>query len=224
MLSRILSRSCFSLLLKKPSIPKDNGGTRSCFYKPKQKEAFYDVEGVVKKDTLLFRYEDDKVKRQSLIGLAMLPIGVWMAYSTYYQYYRLEDVRKNEGAKTERLDYLLNNVTLASQGVGIGFLLFYVGLFSYWTVRTTHTVRKLVLRKGGKMISLQTYGVFGGASWITMPVSYCTRVQFYDKFYGKHRFLVKIRDHSFNYHFNLEDGVFSNKALFERTMGMSRNV
>jgi hypothetical protein len=28
------------------------------YYKPKHKDAFFDVEGVVTKDTLLFRYED----------------------------------------------------------------------------------------------------------------------------------------------------------------------
>ena len=38
------------------------------------------------------------------------------------------------------------------------------------------------------------------------------------------RFLLKIRDHSFNYQLNLKDGVISNKPLFDRTVGMSRRL
>jgi len=219
MLSGVLSRCCQSLF-QRPRI-LGRGGTRNCFFKPRQKEAFYDVEGVVKKDTLLFRYEDPKtVGRKGLIGVVMMPVGVWLGYFSYSLHSTVEPMR--EGAsKNDRINYLLNNVSFASRGVGLGFFLFCGGLSSYWVVRTKHTVRKLVLRKGGKLVSIQTYGILGRQdNWKTIPLTYCTGQQ--HKFYGKHRFFLKIRDHSFKYHFNLEDGVFSNRALFDRTLGMGR--
>jgi hypothetical protein len=52
----------------------------SQYYKPKQqKEAFFDVEGVVTKDTLLFRYEDvNSVRRKNLVAMAMLPLWAYL--------------------------------------------------------------------------------------------------------------------------------------------------
>jgi hypothetical protein len=33
-----------------------------------------------------------------------------------------------------------------------------------------------------------------------------------------------VKDHSFKYQFNLEEGIFSNKPLFDRTVGIGRTV
>ena len=48
-----------------------------------------------------------------------------------------------------------------SVGIGVAYFLFGLGLSSYWITRTMNTVRRLVLRKGGKYISVQTYRITG---------------------------------------------------------------
>ena len=47
------------------------------------------------------------------------------------------------------------------------------GLTCYWMARTMNTVRQLVLRKGGKFITIVTYGPFGKRSkHSTVPVAH----------------------------------------------------
>ena len=171
------------------------------YYKPqKQKEALYDVEGVVTKDILLFRYEDQtKVFRTNMLAMSMMPV--------------MDNTSHN---------FLLDNVSKASRGVGIAFFLSGLGLSSYWVIRTMNTVKRLVLRKGGKYVSIQTYGITGGGGRVqNIPVVQCSGIQ--HTFYAKQRFFLKVKDHSFKYQFNLEDGVISNKPLFDRTVGIRRS-
>lgn len=191
------------------------------YYKPKQKDAFFDIEGVITKDTPLFRYEDaKKVRLNNFAGMLMLPIWGYLGYFAYSLKSQMKPYEENVETN-EKFSFLLNNVLSASTGVGVGFFLFGAGLSSYWTIRTMNTIRKAVLKKGGKYILLQPYGFLGrNTSFISVPVVHCSGIQY--KFYGKHRFFLKVRDHSFKYSFNLEDGIFSNRPLFDRTIGVSR--
>jgi len=193
------------------------------YYKPRQKEAFYDVEGVVTKDILLFRYEDQtKVFRTNMVAMSMMPIFGYLGYFCYSLKSTVEPFKEQVMDNT-KINFLLDNVSTASRGVGIAFFLFGAGLSSYWVVRTMNTVKKLVLRKGGKYVSIQTYGLIGAGGRVqNIPVVQCSGIQ--HKFYGKHRFFIKVKDHSFKYQFNLEDGVVTNKPLFDRTVGISRTV
>ena len=105
-----------------------------------------------------------------------------------------------------------------SRGMGLAFFLCGAGLSSYRVVWTMITVRRLVLT----YIAIQTYGVtWGGGKGQNVPVVHCSGIQ--HTFYGKHRFLLKVRDHSIKYQLNLEEGVVSNKPLFDRTVGISRS-
>jgi len=193
------------------------------YYKPKQKEAFYDVEGVVTKDILLFRNEDaSKVFYTNLVAMSMMPVWGFMGYTSYSLKSKMEGF-KEDVADNTKINFLLDNVLNASRGVGLAFFLFGAGLSSYWVVRTMNTVRRLVLRKGGKYIAIQTYGVTGGGGKVqNVPVVHCSGIQ--HTFYGKHRFFLKVRDHSFKYQLNLEEGVVTNKPLFDRTVWISRSL
>jgi len=189
------------------------------YYKPRRSEAFFDVEGVVTKDTLLFRYDDEKkVRRKGLLGLFMLPLHGYLGYFAF-------GLRKLDSLKEvdEKLEYNLRfqNVLQASTVVGAFFCMFGIGLSSYWVTRTVNTVRRLILRKGGKYVGIQTYGLLGrNDKFVNVPVVHCSGIQ--RKFYGRFTFFLKVRDHNFKYSFNLEDGVFTNKPLFDRTVGVSR--
>ena len=44
---------------------------------------------------------------------------------------------------------------------------------AYWLLRSLSTVRQLILRKGGKHVTLVTYGLFGKSSRVTtVPVNH----------------------------------------------------
>ena len=58
-------------------------------------------------------------------------------------------------------NYRMDLILQGSVGIGVAYFLFGLGLSSYWITRTMNTVRRLVLRKGGKYISVQTYGITG---------------------------------------------------------------
>jgi len=200
---------------------KNNGTTVRNFFKPKQKEAFFDVEGVVTKDTLLFRYEDVKrVRMKCMVGVAMFPQWAYLGYCAYNLKSQVRPYEENV-ENNMKISFLLNNVVEASTGVGFAFFLFGTGMSSYWMMRTMNTVRKLVLRKGGKYVAIQTYGFLGlNQNFVNIPVVHCSGYQ--PKFYGKYKFLLKVKNQSFKYSLNLEEGVFANKPLFDRTLGISR--
>ena len=52
-----------------------------------------------------------------------------------------------------------------------------VSLSGYWLVRTMNTVRQLVLRKGGKHITIVTYGILGRSSkFTTIPLNHVSNI------------------------------------------------
>ena len=54
------------------------------YFKPSQKEVFHDVEGVVTKDILLFRFDETgNVLTRSMFAILMLPLGTYLGYSAY---------------------------------------------------------------------------------------------------------------------------------------------
>lgn len=225
MLSNFTSRFCLNTFKSnlQVNVSKWNKGSVRSYYRPKQKDAFFDIEGVITKDTLLFRYEDvKKVRMKNIAGMIMFPLWAYLGYFAYSLKSQMKGFEENVETSDGKFSFLLNNVMSASTGVGLAFFLFGAGISSYWTIRTMNTVRKAVLKKGGKYVLLQSYGFLGSnKNFISVPVVHCSGIQY--KFYGKHRFFLKIRDHSFKYSFNLEEGVFANKPLFDRTIGISRN-
>ena len=101
-------------------------------------------------------------------------------------------------------DFCLLN---ASRGMVLPFFLCGAGLSSYRGVRTMITVQ---------YIAIQTYRVtWGGGKVQNVPVVHCSGIQ--HTFYGKHRFVLKVRDHSIKYQLNLEEGV-------DRTVGINRSL
>ena len=54
------------------------------YFKPSQKEVFYDVEGVVTKDTLLFRYDDTGIVYwRHMVAVGMFPLWAYLGYTSY---------------------------------------------------------------------------------------------------------------------------------------------
>ena len=108
-----------------------------------------------------------------------------------------------------------------------------------------------MLRKGGKYVTIVSYGLFGYTSRYTTkhlsqvtsnyfrlkPISklhrcklnyypsylfQCSAVR--QKFQADQRIFLNVKGHRFRYQFNVKDGIFSNKPLFERTVGITRTI
>lgn len=128
---------------------------------------------------------------------------------------------KEKVQDNSKLNWRIEQIMMGSWGIGLAYFLFGAGLSSYWIMRTTNTVRRLVLRRGGKYVSIQTYGMTGGAGKIlNIPVVHCSGIQ--QEFTKTDRFFLKVKDHSFKYQLNLKEGIVSNKPLFDRTVGLGR--
>jgi hypothetical protein len=51
------------------------------------------------------------------------------------------------------------------------------GLSGYWVRRTLNTVRRVILKKGGKHVTLVTYGLFGPYNrHCTVPVQHVSQI------------------------------------------------
>ena len=124
----------------------------------------------MKKDILLFRYENPrKVTFQNLMAATCLCMWTWCGYFSWSLRARFAPYKETIEASDKA--WMLKNIELGSRGIGVAFFMFGVGLCVYWLIRNTHTVRRLILRKGGKNVTFVTYGLTGVSSrHITVPL------------------------------------------------------
>lgn len=132
--------------------------------------------GSLSKDTLLFRYEEtSKVTREGLIGVLMLPLWTYLSHFCYNLDKTIAPIKRNLSPEL-REGWIIRNIERARVGVAAGFFLFGASLSGYWFTRTNNTVRRLILRKGGKQVTIITHGLLGGKQ-LTVPVSHCSGVR-----------------------------------------------
>merc|ERR1712038_1407194 len=172
------------------------------------------------KDMILFHYEAPRtIFWQNLAALLLFPVWMQIAYFSFGLKDRLKPLRKEESPLPT---WIQDNVDSSSRGVGAAFFLFGVGLSGYWLSRTLNTVRQLVLRKGGKHLTVVTYGILGRSSkFTTIPLNHCS-AHLYLR--GRSKVFLRVKDRQFKFQINVRDGVFTNRPLFERTVGVSRRI
>jgi hypothetical protein len=110
-----------------------------------------------------------------MLAVAMFPLWSYLGYSAFTLKSDLEPF--GESINKPNYGMLMTHVQKASFGVGVGFFLFGLGLSGYWISRTLKTVRRLILKKGGKHVTIVTYGLFGPYNrYTTIPVQHVSRV------------------------------------------------
>lgn len=199
-------------------------------FKPKDKiQAFdaplpHDIQAQ-SKDILLFRYENpNKIFRNNIVALMIFPCYAWLSYFTYELRaellpYKDSEVLDRKGSGWVYQATLFN----ATRWLGVVVFIFGTALSGYWISRSMNTVRRIVLRKGGKYVTIVTYGVLGYTSrYVTRHVSQCSAVR--QKYQADQRMFLNVKGHRFRYQLNVKDGIFNNKPLFDRTVGISRNI
>jgi len=190
-------------------------------YKPKDKQQFADaLTKLSSKDMILFHYEAPRtIFWQNLLAMALLPVWVQIAVFSFGLSDKLRPLKTED---TQLPSWIQGNVDKSSKKIAVAFFIFGVSLSGYWLGRTMNTVRQLVLRKGGKHLTIVTYGLLGRSSkFTTIPLSHCSAHMYLR---GRSRFFLRVKDRQFKFQVNVTDGVFTNRPLFERTVGISRRI
>ena len=167
---------CSVILRRYPTI--STKFTRLYHYKPKDshRSDAAAVEKYAVKDILLFRYENPrKILYRNIMAAGVLVGSCIMGHTAWNLRSELKNFIEKGGQsyeeKMKEQGNLIWIVHQASGKIGIIFCLFGLGLSTYWFLRTSHTIRRLILKKGGKHCVFVTYGVFGiNSRHFTVPV------------------------------------------------------
>ncbi len=179
----------------RPLVPLSRSSSSLGFKPGEHTRRLEALESLANRDLVLFSYEaSGPVFWKNAVALAMFPVWSYLAKVSWGLEGRLSP--HTDGVEAADKSWALSNIQRASGGVAVGFFLFgewfsivliahhYIGFFfcfllpgcgisAYWVLRTMSTVRRLVLRKGGKHVTLITYGIFGrGSKPMTVPVSH----------------------------------------------------
>ena len=129
----------------------------------------------------------------------MLPLWTYLSYFCYNLDKTIAPIKRKLSPEL-REGWVIKNIERARVGVAVGFFLFGklisflsririayrpdvcfltgASLSGYWFARTNNTVRRLILRKGGKHVTIMTHGLLGGRQ-LTVPVSHVSSTIFY---------------------------------------------
>ena len=147
-------------------------------YKPKDRVFAPDSsvsEQYAIKDILLFRYEaPKKILKINAGAVALLSMFSYMSYSAWQLKNDLSPYEENfyKTEKGKEKEWIFRTFLSANRVVSLGYGIFGVCVSFYWLLRTSNTVRRVVLRKGGKHVTIVTYGLFGVTSrHSTVPIN-----------------------------------------------------
>uniref|UniRef100_A0A0K2SXI8 Transmembrane protein 223like [Bombyx mori] n=1 Tax=Lepeophtheirus salmonis TaxID=72036 RepID=A0A0K2SXI8_LEPSM len=193
-------------------------------YKPKDRHVLSEpVPELVNKDYILFKCEEPRIRLKSIVATICLPLWGYLGYFALSIPSTIIEPYAKQFKKGDKNSWVIDTVASASQGVGIAFGGFGIGLTTYWFLRTGRTIRRVVLRKGGKYVTLVTYGLLGiGSKYSTVPITHCSTVK--KTFLRDTKIFLNLKDHYLKFQLNIEQGFFVNKPLFDRTVGISRKV
>ena len=151
-------------------------------YKPKDKiigDGGPLTENVANKDLVLFRYEDPKkMMRTAAMASSCFLMGTFIGYT----FYGVGDLVKEGVERSGRREgkdimyYTAERVSTAGLVAAVSLF----GLGAYGLSRVVYSVRRLILRKGGKNVTLVTYGLFGvNSKHVTVPLSSVSSFSFF---------------------------------------------
>ncbi|XP_063244933.1 transmembrane protein 223 [Bacillus rossius redtenbacheri] len=174
----------------------------------------------VVKDVLLYRYDRLKYMRAlSLFGVSQYLFWTFLGHTTYTT---LKDVPVEE--KNDN-DPWWKKINLGEQKyrLGITILCLVVGhglLASTW-LYSLKSIRYLVLRKGGNNVSIVTYTPVGQTRTITTDLNKVSCTE--SRLSARVHLPVKVKGYSLYFMLD-KDGEFFNPQLFDRTVGMRRQL
>ncbi|XP_055379924.1 transmembrane protein 223 [Condylostylus longicornis] len=181
----------------------------------------YDVNTNVVKDVVIFKYENPKFfKVINLFGLSQF---FFWTYLSHFAFTTLRDAPVDETIAKEEVWYKRINLgenKFRNALTIFSFLIGYGVLTAAWLF-TLRSVRFLVLKKGGKSISLVTYSPFGENRIMTVPLN-CVSAET-SRESAKVQLPLKIKNRKLFYILDMR-GEFTNPRLFDYTVGLKRKL
>ncbi|XP_073845597.1 transmembrane protein 223 [Musca autumnalis] len=193
---------------------------RNC---PKQQycteQRAYDVNTNVAKDVIMYKYENPKFfKIINIFGICQF---TFWAYLSHFAFTSLRDAPVEQKEGQEMAWYERINLGENKYRNGITIMCFCIGygvLFVAWMF-TLRSVRYLILRKGGRDVTLVTYGPFGTNRIMTVPLKDISAQQ--PREIAKVHLPLKVRNKSLFYVLDMR-GEFKNGRLYDYTAGLNR--
>ncbi|XP_053685708.1 transmembrane protein 223 isoform X2 [Sabethes cyaneus] len=148
---------------------------------------------------------------------------LFWGYLSHFAYTTLKDAPVPEKDVDQLVWYEKINLGENKYRNGIAIMSFVIGygiLFAAWTF-TLRSVRFLVLRKGGKNVSVITYTPFGKNRIMDVPLN-CVSAQ-ESREAARVTIPIKIKNRSLFYILD-KKGEFTNTRLYDYTVGMRRNL
>ncbi|CAH0547037.1 unnamed protein product [Brassicogethes aeneus] len=173
----------------------------------------------VVKDVILFKY--DKETHFKFMNLfALCQFGFW-TYLSSFAYSNLRDAPVN---KSEDINWW-KKINLGDNKYrhGITIFLFIIGwgILSITWMYSLKSVKYLILRKGGEMVSVVTYSPLGKNRIFTLRLENISCQE--QRIMAKSQLPLKIKGHMFYYILDM-NGEFKNPLLFDNTAGLKRNL
>ncbi|XP_058464278.1 transmembrane protein 223 [Malaya genurostris] len=180
----------------------------------------YDVNTNIAKDVILFKYENPRFFR--VLNFFAISQFLFWGYLTHFAYTTLRDAPVPQKDSDQLAWYEKINLGENKFRNGIAIMCFLIGygiLAGSWTF-TLRSVRFLILRKGGKKVSVVTYTPFGKNRIMDVPVN-CISAQ-ESREAARVTIPIKIKNRSLFYVLD-KKGEFTNQQLYDYTVGLRRN-
>ncbi|XP_012269057.2 transmembrane protein 223 [Athalia rosae] len=181
----------------------------------------YDIETNLPKDVILFKYDNPKYfKRLNIFAISQLLLWTYIAQFVYTE---LRDAPVVEVSKEDQQWWQRVNFGEASNRKILTFIVWFVGcsLFCLSWMYILKSVRYLVLRKGGREITLVTYAPFGENRMRTVTLDKVTSKQSREK--ATVHIPIKVKGDWMHYLLDIK-GEFKNPQLFDFTAGLKRQI
>nr|XP_023014041.1 transmembrane protein 223 [Leptinotarsa decemlineata] len=179
-----------------------------------------DVNTNVTKDVILYKYHNSRYFNLMNI-FAICQFGFW-TYLSVISLKTLRDVPVQETDREEKRWWEKINLGENKYRNGIAAFSFLVGfgILSFTWLYSLRSVKYLILRKGGKQITIVTYTPTMINRMFTVNLSDLSSKD--TRQAAKSHIALKVKGHSFYYLMDMK-GEFQNPTLFDYTAGLSRS-
>ncbi|CAH1986752.1 unnamed protein product [Acanthoscelides obtectus] len=178
-----------------------------------------DVNTNVTKDVILFKNPNDKFYKIISI-FAVFQFGFW-TYLSIFAYTTLKD----SPVDTEKAKAWYEKINLGENKYrnGLTLISFLIGwgLLSVSWMYCLRSVKYLILRKGGREVTIVTFTPTGRNRMFTLGVENINCKELRQT--AKAHIPLKVKGHSFHYLLDVTKGEFRNPLLFDHTAGLRRD-
>ncbi|KAJ8948822.1 hypothetical protein NQ318_013474 [Aromia moschata] len=177
-----------------------------------------DVNTNVTKDVILYKYKNDTFFKVVNI-FALCQFGFWTYLSTF-AYTKLRDAPVDSSKETKWWRKINLGENKYRNALTIISFLIGWGILTVTWMYSLRSVKYLILRKGGKEVTIVTYSPTGSNRMFTLGLQNVSCKE--SRTTAKSQLPIKVKGHYLHYILDMR-GEFTNPSLFDNTTGLRRN-